>query len=264
MCKKIVIAALAVGLGLAVVKGTWFGSHVRNHVRQAFHKVKNSIPPEQEIARLKMELRNLSADDDSFFDKVARMKVGVDKLDRDVASLKKGLQAQETRLRGLHQDLTGDKTFVVSGGVRYTKDDLRAEGLTFKAAEESLKSKEESLEAKRKHLALEKKKLAELRSTREQMATELQRLETALAEERHAQAASESTIDDSGYRKLRKDMDSVRERIEILKTKRALRGEFPAATPKDDQARERDTKADKFLQERFGKTKEVVEGNEGN
>jgi chromosome segregation ATPase len=256
MCKKIVIAALAVGLGLAVVKGTWVGSHLRWKADKVFSSVRNSIPPEQEIARLKMDIESLGRDDDRHYDKVARMMVAVDKLDGEVKVMRAKLQKEEARLAKLHTDLAGEKTFVMHGDRRYTKDNLRAEALAFKTAEESLKAKEGRLEAERKHLSLEHKKLTELRTVREQMATQLQQLETQLAEERHAQAASESTIDDSKYRRLRKEMDSVKERIEVLKKKRELRGEISIST-RHEQA-ERNSKADKYIDERFGNKKEAA------
>jgi len=259
MGKKLVIAALAVGLGLVVVKGTWLGSHLRSGANRVMTSVKESIPPEQEIARLRMELKGLERDDDKHYDKVARMVVQVEKLEREVGEIRKNLGREEARIRQLREGLAGNAAFVLHQGSRYTREDLRADALSFRVAEENLKSKEENLQAQKKHLGLERKKLTELRTVREQMAAELQRLETALAEERHAQAASESTIDDSGYRKLRKDMESVRERIDILKTKRELRGELRPDTVKSEQVRERDVQADKYLETRFGAPKETVE-----
>jgi septal ring factor EnvC (AmiA/AmiB activator) len=258
MFKKVLIAAIAVVVGLAVVKGTWLGSHLRLRACKIGSWVQRQVPPEQEIARLRMELKNLERDDDKHFDRVARLAVQVGKMERDVNELQGKVGKEEARLKKLHEDLGGNVEFVLYEGSRYTKDDLRGEALAFKAAEENLKSKQANLQAKRKLLTLEKKKLSELRTNREQMATDLQRLETALAEERQAQAASESTIDDAGYRKLRKDMESVRERIEVLKQKRQLRGEFRISDTKDEQSRRRDAQADQFLDARFGKVKEVA------
>jgi len=258
MCKKILIAALAVGLGLAVIRGTWFGSHMRSQVREAFQKVKHSVPPEQEIARLRMEVKNLEGDDDKFIDKVARMDLAVTALSREVAKNKADLQKSEARLAKLHEEFNGGKTFVMLGEQKYTKNDLRVEALAFKTAEENLKSKEASLEAQRKHLSLERNKLMKLRTIRQEMATELQKLETALAEERQSQAASESTIDDASYRRLRKEMDAVQGRIDLLKKKREIRGEITISN-RQKQVDERDTKADKYLTERFGgKAKEAA------
>jgi chromosome segregation ATPase len=222
MCKKIVIAALAVGLGLAVVKGTWLGSHLRFRANKFVTSVRHSVPPEQEIARLKMELKNLERDDDKHFHKVAEMMVKVGKFEREVAQMRTNLVKEEKRIRDLRDELNGPATFVMHQGTKYTNDDLRNDALSFRSFEENLKSKEEALKASQKHLAVERKKLTDMRTVREQMATELQRLETSLAEERQAQAASESTIDDSKYRRFRKDMESIRERIEVLTNKRVL------------------------------------------
>jgi len=261
MCKKVLIAALAVVVGLAVIRGTKPGSYLRLWANKAVCTVKESIPPEQEIARLRMELKGLERDDDQHYDRVARMTVAVQNMEREVATFRAKLGKEEASIRKVREELSGNVEFVLFEGSRYTRDDLRTAALEFKTAEEALKSKEENLQAKRKHLALEKKKLTELRTTREQMGTDLQRLETALAEERHAQAASESTIDDSNYRRLSQEMKAVRDRIEVLKEKRKLRGELRVPT-KDDQTRQRDVQADKFLDSRFGKNKEVVGGND--
>src|SRR5262245_41733784 len=135
MCKKIVIAALAVGLGLAVVKGTWLGSHARMRASKIFNSVKQSIPPEQEIARLRMEQKGLERDDDKHYDKVARMMVRVAALEREVGQIRTNLTKEEARIRGLREELTGNVEFVLHGGSRYTKEDLRNDALTFKTAE---------------------------------------------------------------------------------------------------------------------------------
>lgn len=250
MCKKLLIAALAVVAALVVAKGTWLGSHFRLACRNAVKDARNSVPPEKEIARLRMELKSLERDDEKHFDKVSRMWVEVENLDKEVATIRKNLAKQEANIRQLRSEL-GASEFVLHQGSKYTREDLRSDGLAFQAAEENLKSKESNLEARKKHLALEKKKLTELRTTRQNMATELTKLETALAEEKHAQASSESTIDDSSYRNLRKEMNAVRDRIEMLKKKRQLKGELRIDSPSDD-AKERDAAADKFLDARFG------------
>ena len=50
MCKKVLIAAAAVVVGLVVVKGTWLGSHLRMNACKVGNYVKSSVPPEDEIA----------------------------------------------------------------------------------------------------------------------------------------------------------------------------------------------------------------------
>jgi len=255
MFKKVLIAALAVVVGLAVVKGTWIGSHLRMRCNSVRTWVSERVPPEQEIARLRMELANLAREDDKFFDKVARLAVDVDNAEKAIGKVRTKLSQQEARIRKLKGELTEGVVFVeLNNGVKYTRADLRNDAVAFKNAEENLKSQEASLEARKRHLALERKKLSELKNKRAEMATDLQKLETALAEERQAQAASESTIDDSNYRQIRKDMDSIRDKIQVLKKKRELRGEFQPAVD-TEKATEQDTQADKYLDTRFGDKK---------
>jgi len=261
MCKKVLIAALAVVVGLAVVKGTWIGSHLRLRCSNARHWMETQVPPETEIARLRMELLNLAREDDKYYDKVARMAVDVDNREKALGKTRVNLGKEEARIRKIKDELNEGVEFVVFEGLRVSRGDLRNSAIAFKNAEENLKSKEANLEARKRHLALERKKLSELRNKRDEMATELQRLETALAEERQAQAASESTIDDSGYRQIRKDMDSVRDRINVLKKKRELKGEF-APPVETNKPTEQDVQADKYLDTRFSDKKEVISKKE--
>jgi len=256
MCKKVLIAAVAVVIGLAVVKGTWLGSHLRHSAKRVGQWVETTVPPEQEIARLRMEVQNLKKDDEKHIDKVARLAVEVEKMERELANVKANLTRSEGQLRQVRKEL-GDSNFVVFAGQRYTRDDLRAEALAFKAAEDTVKSKEESIQAKRRILTLEKKKLSELQTVRNQMSADLERLEALLVEERHAQAANQSCIDDSNYLEIRKNMDSVRERIDVLKKKRELRGEMRLPEVSERQ-KQQNTEADRFLEARFGEAKKEV------
>jgi len=258
MSKKVLIAAAAIVVALVVVKGTWLGSHLRMNACKVGSYLKSSVPPEDEIKRLQMEVQNLQKDDDKHVDKVARMAVDLEKMEREVARLKANLVREEGRIREVRKEM-GESTFVVYGGSRYTRDDLRLDAQAFKTAEDNLKSKEETIAAKRRHLTLEKKKLSELQTTRNQMLNDLQRLETALAEERQAQASNESSIDDASYRKIRKDMESVRDRVNVLKMSRELRGEL--RVPQVDERKTQQTKeTDQFIEARFGDAPKVADG----
>jgi chromosome segregation ATPase len=265
MCKKVLIATLAVVFGLAVVKGTWIGSHLRFNFKRAQTWVNDRVPPEQEIARLRMELDNLGKDDEKYYDKVARQVTDVKAMERKVAGLRRDLSAREASIRDMRTALSRDKDneLVTFNGSRYERTDLqeqiRRDGQNFLADEATLKSKEQHLQAMRKALAINKKKLGDLKIVREQMATELQKLETALAEERQAQAQAAATLDDADYQRIRKDMDAIHNKIEFLKTKRELKGEAVNGPVKAiEKQREEEAKLDKAIEARFGAKKEVA------
>jgi chromosome segregation ATPase len=265
MCKKVLIATLAVVFGLAVVKGTWIGSHLRLNFTKARTWVNDRVPPEQEIARLRMELDNLGKDDEKYFDQVARQVTAVKRMEHKVGTMKRDLSGREASIRDMRAALAKDKEAdVVSyNDNRYDRSDLqeqvRRDAQNFLADEATLKSKEQHLQSMRKSLAINKKKLSDLKLVREQMGTELQKLETALAEERQAQAQAASTLDDADYLRIRKDMDSIRDKIEFLKTKRELKGEATTGPVKAaEKVREQEVKLDKQIEARFGARKDVV------
>src|SRR5262249_3053957 len=107
--------------------------------------------------------------------------------------------------------------------------------------------------------AINRKKLSNLKVVREQMATELQRLETALAHERQIQAEQQATLDDASYIELRKSVDAIRDKIELMKTKRELKGEAKSGPVRAAEVqREQDAKPDKYLEPRFGDKKDVA------
>jgi peptidoglycan hydrolase CwlO-like protein len=263
MFKKVLIATLAVVFGLAVIKGTWLGSHFRLNCSKVRAWVKDRVPPEQEIARLRMEIDNLARNDEEYYDKVAKQKVEVGKLERVVENLKKDLGKRETSIREMREALANTAEFVTLNGSRYERADLvsqvRLDARNFQADEATLKSKEEKLKAMKRNLSINLKKLSDLKVVRQQMSTELQNLETALAEERQAQAQAESTLDDASYQRIRKDMDTIRDKIELLKTKRELKGEASNGPVRViEKQRAEDIKIDKYLDTRFGGKKEVV------
>jgi chromosome segregation ATPase len=263
MFKKVLIATLAVVFGLAVIKGTWIGSHLRLNCSKVRAWVKDRVPPEKEIERLKMEIRNLEQNDEEYFDKVAKQRVDVRKLERAVENLKKDLSRRETGIREMRETLTGTGEYVTFNGNRYERaslvEQIRLDARAFQADEATLKSKEEKLKAMKRNLSITEKKFNDLKVVRQQMSTELQLLENALVEERQAQAQAESTIDDAGYQRIRKDMDSIRDKIELLKAKREVKGEASNGPVRaTEKQRTEDAKIDKFLETRFGAKKEVV------
>ncbi|MBY0227922.1 MAG: hypothetical protein K2W96_01445 [Gemmataceae bacterium] len=229
MFKKLIVAAIVVAVVVGAVKGTWLGSHFRLWTKKMGQRVKDAVPPEREIERLKMELADLRGQDEKVIDTVARQTVQADKLHGQAEALRADLGRREKALKGMHVALATEGEEVAYNGASYARADmekqLRLDFAAFEADEELLKSRDAHLAELRKSLAMNKKKLGELKVQRERMATDLQRLETALAEERRAQALEAGTLDDSAYRRLTDDLEAVKERVALLKAKRELRGQ---------------------------------------
>jgi hypothetical protein len=262
MLKKVVIAVVAVGLALLAVNfvAPKAVSYLCLLVDQAGESAREAIPPEQEIARLKMELENLSKEDERHFHKVATQIVEVQNLEKQVASMKEKLDKEEKVIKSRFVALETKDKFVTYEGSKYDRsrfqDELRIAATRFKADEELYKSREEQLSLRKQNLERNRAKLSELKLVRQKMKTELERLETALAQERQNQAAEQNTLDDASYQKLRKDLDSVRDKMEVLKQKRVLKGEVDGPVRADEQRKEQDAAIDNFLKDRFGDNKQ--------
>jgi len=261
MLKKALIAAVAVVVSLVAVNFVFpkAFSYLCLVVQETTQSAQDSIPPEKEIARLKMELDGLAREDERHFHKVATQIVEVQNLEKQVAGLRKRVDEDAKRIaaRKTVYDVAkkAEDKFVSYEGTKIERDvfldDLRIAASRFQVDEQLVKSKEEQLSLRKKNLEMNRKKLAELKLVREQMKTELERLETALVQERQNQAAEQNTLDDASYQKLRKDVDSVRDRMEVLKQKRVLKGEIDGPARAAEQRKEQEAAIDRFLNERF-------------
>lgn len=257
MWKKLLVGALAVVVALAVVKGTWLGSHLRLWAKNLGAQAREQVPPEREIERLRMELTGLKGLDERFIDKVARQALDVEKLEAQVGELKKELTHREKELKAMHAALASKDEQVSYNGEKYPREQvaqqLKLDFVSFESDEEVLKSRQAHLSELKRSLTINRKKLSELKVVRERMATELQRVETALSEERRVQAQQDATLDDASYRKLTTEINSVREQIELLKKKRELRGVVTDGPIRAaEQQREQDAKLKARIERRLG------------
>lgn len=257
MCKKVMIAALAVVVGLSVVYFSRFGGHLRVWKHQMNDYVAAQIPPEQEIARLKLDLDNLAREDERHYDLVARQTVEVRGLEAQVAKMKKELDEREARIGAMWASLEkeGDKSVVYQGEkVERTSlhEEARRRAAAFKIDEQMHKSKVEQLSLKKQVLHDNKVKLDRLKLEREELRTELVRLETALVQERQAQAAEKNTIDAPGYIRVSDDLAKVRTSIETMKEKRVLKAEGANSIRAIEQKKEQEQAIDSYLKSRFG------------
>jgi cysteinyl-tRNA synthetase len=229
MWKKILVGvAIAVGC-VMLVKYTWAGSHLRLSFQKWSKSAKRSVPLERELERLQMEVNNLAHQDERFLDKLARQAQSVKKMQANVDRLKTQIQAREQDLKRMHTALANKDTQVVYQGQRYPREEmeeqLKLDFLALEADEQLLDSRTKHLAELKKSLQLNEQKWKRAQLHREQMATELQRLETTLAAERRLQREKGRSLEDAEYRKLESEIEAFRDEVEVLKTKRELTGQ---------------------------------------
>jgi len=257
MCKKLLIAALAVVVGVAVVSSTRLGSHIRLMWNKGSDRLSAMVPLETEIDRLKMEVASLSQEDEHYYDQVARQQRQVEKLRAKVKVSRDNLVAQETYIKKMRTALAEEGAYVSYNGSRYDRKrvetDVRNEAARFLADEKIVKVDEENLSILTETLGANKAKLDGLALKRKEMEAQLLVLERELAQQRLKEQAN-LIVENGRYGKVGKEIDEVRERFAVLKTKAELRGEATKGSIRAEE--ERKAKAqqlDQAIEERFGK-----------
>jgi len=257
MCKKLLIAVLAVVVGVGVVSSTRLGSHIRLWWNKSSAWAQQQVPPETEIERLKMELDNLSRLDDRYYDQVARQKREVQKLEAKVKTDRSAMAKRETELKEMRLVLTSKDDKAVFHG--FTKDKVQEQfNIDFKqflADEEGVKADDQNLEELRGTLRENEKKLQELGITRTKMKVRLQTLAKELARERRLQAQNNLAFDDSHYSAVNQQINELEDRIEQMKIKRDMKGQSTRGPIRAHlEAQEEQRKLEQAAQERFGET----------
>jgi chromosome segregation ATPase len=230
MCKKFLIAGVAVALGLMVVKKTEVGSHLRALWRDGKSFVQSSIPIDSEIERLRNDIARFDNIYKTQFHPVAAEAVAVENLKDEIAKCEKRLAEQRSDIEIMSNDLKSEAKLITYGDVTYPREkvtaDLARRFDAYQTCEKGLNAKKELLEAKEEKLAQAMKKLDEMKNARTEMEAELARLEADYEGVKTARAKSNFQIDDSELSRLRGSMAELKTRIQTEKKTLELAGRF--------------------------------------
>ena len=264
MCKKFLIAAVAVALGLVVVRNTNLPSHIRAWWKDGKNFVENSIPIPNEIERLKGEISRLDDVYRTQFHPVAVESVSVENLKKEIADIQVKLDKQKADIQTMSNDLKSETAFIVYGDVKYTRErvakDLDRRFEAYKTCEAGLKAKKELLEAKEEKLAQAMNKLEGMKNAKVEMEAELAHLEADYEAVKAAQAKSNFQIDDSALSRIKASMARLQERVKVEKKECDLAGLFaPSVNPtKVEKVEKRDLL--KEIDDHFNKVDVKIEG----
>jgi chromosome segregation ATPase len=230
MCKKFLIAGVAVALGLLVVRKTEVGSHLRAWWRDGKNLVQNSVPIPNEIERLKAEIERLDNVYRNQFDPVAREMQAVDKLTEEIAEIEKRLAKHKSDIHTMKTDLESGATKITYGDFTWPRERIEKELArrfdAYQTCEKGLEAKKDLLEAKKEKLASAMKKLEEMKNAKFLMMAEVDRLETDYANVVNAQEKTNLQIDDSDLSRIKSSLARLKDRIQFEKKKCELAGQF--------------------------------------
>jgi len=231
MCKKVLIAALAVIAAVTVVKFTWLGSHARLWSKDAKNWVESQVKVETEIQRLRNEVERLEREDRIALDVVARQRLDVkaaeERLNKDRGELTK-LNKRITELRAALKGPEAEVQQVSYNGSTYSRADaenqVNIDFDRYKPLKGSVAAQEKGVEALRKALGLNEQKLFSGKQRRQEMLTALQELENEMNEVRQAQAANATVLDDTAYGRVQRDIQALKKRLDVEKEKAKITG----------------------------------------
>ncbi|HZY85984.1 MAG TPA: hypothetical protein VFE78_14220, partial [Gemmataceae bacterium] len=109
MLKKLLIAVVAVAVGLTVVRSTKLGSLMRVKWHDAAAWCNKQIPVETEIARLRDEISRLGNDSKTHYSAIAEEMVKLDNLKREISE-------GETKLAQQKKKVTAFRDALAEGG----------------------------------------------------------------------------------------------------------------------------------------------------
>ena len=112
MCKKLGVTALVVVAALFVLHKLDLDSYLKVWAKRTQAEIKNKIPPEVKIDRLRDEIAKLVPEERKARGAVAAEMVAVSKMQHQVAEAKANLEKRETALRELKNELDKNVAFV--------------------------------------------------------------------------------------------------------------------------------------------------------
>jgi len=251
MLKKIVIAGLAVAVGVAVL--AWLSpkliSVIRYQGEQMIQDAEDSVPLETEIGRLRGEVKRLESEESKYFDQVAKQAVEVDKLQKDVEDTTGNLAKQQDNMSNMARDLKDTvPTSFHYNGRKYSReevtDQLKRDMASYDSAEKELQAKKDLLSAAQKSLAASEDQLGALKQTRSDMEVQLAKMDADLKLVRLKASQSNLKVDDSEYSQVKSDIAKAKDRIAVMQKSLELEGQFTNgtidATAGQDKADEKD------------------------
>jgi chromosome segregation ATPase len=245
MLKKLLIAVVAVAIGLTVVKSTKVGSLLRVKWNEATAWCNKQIPVQDEIARLRLEIANLGKDTKSHCQVIAEEMVAVDNLKREIGEAESKLEQQKKKVTAMRDALAdGGTQKVVLGEETYPRvrvqKQLARDFDLYKTCEAQLAAKKKLLESRQECLAKAREQLAAMQDARRDLEVQVSQLEAEYNTLKVTQTKSKFALDDSNLSKVKEGVQALRTRIKVLQQEAALQGEFGDEITASDTVKTKD------------------------
>jgi chromosome segregation ATPase len=228
MLKKLVIVGVIGFVAVAAIRHTKAGSYLRAEVTSILEDAEATIPPEQEIARLRSEIKALDKDLSKVMEQVAKERVEVNQLKEKSDELRIK-QTQDKDLLQMRAEAikkaTGSEHVVFNDrkmSVPVAKAELEAGVKRFTANQKSLDSLDVTISSRERIKDSLEKQLDTLKTQRIELLAAVDGLEAELNSLKLQQMESKYQTDDSRLSKIKEDMRALKTKLEVEREKLKL------------------------------------------
>jgi len=251
MCKKLLIAAVAVFVGLTLVKKTELGGVIRSWWRDVRASVKSQVPPEAKVEELKAQIGKIDQEIKKHIGTLARMEVSRDQIKEEIEVVK-------ARIAKLRADVSAMKdvvekesnaTRVSFNGESYRMGEFKNRLLTrandLENCKAKLNARENQLVAQREAVEVAKQRLDEMRDQKDRLVILADRLKTQIEMVRLRELQNRSIdVDDSAVSECNRLAADIETQLREMEKKTNLLVEYGYKAPTATFERETKPTAD--------------------
>ena len=219
MLKKLVLTGGALALLSSVTLGTPLYSYARCGVNWLKDSSSDAMPLEWELKRARQMIADLKPEIEVNAKRIAREKVEVARLDKQLNETETRLAKAQTDIERLTDDLKSDNNYYTYGDRTYTsvqvKNDLGNRFKRFKTRRGTADKLEQMLSARQSSLRAAHERMETMLSVKSQLEVEVENLQARLGALRVAQTSSQLNLDDSQLARTRYLLDEIATRIDV-------------------------------------------------
>lgn len=219
MLKKLVLTGGALALLSSVTLGTPLYSYARCGVNWLKDSSSDAMPLEWELKRARQMIADLKPEIEVNAKRIAREKVEVARLDKQLNETETRLAKAQTDIERLTDDLKSDNNYYTYGDRTYTsvqvKNDLGNRFKRFKTRRGTADKLEQMLSARQSSLRAAHERMETMLSVKSQLEVEVENLQARLGALRVAQTSSQLNLDDSQLARTRDLLDEIATRIDV-------------------------------------------------
>jgi len=233
MKKLVVVGLLALG-ALYVARRTNLPSYVSTLWAKGQACVKNQVPRQFEIDRVRNEVQKLDADVRALLGPIAEKQAAINRLEREVKTARANLKTRRESLLALTQKVDAGTEQVAYNGEDLTLDEAKArlthEFAMFKATDGSLKSREKLLAAQKQNVRYATEQLSKISDQKHEFEVRLAQLEATEEHLTLQQIASPLRVDQTRVADIKNTLDVIQQGQEVEAIKRQLEETFGTKT----------------------------------